>query len=183
MIREQAQYFMPYRRTKIMNEGWATYWHEKIMQRLFAEKFLDAGGPRLLQPLQRAGEGAQPALHQSVPAGERHVRGHRGALEQGALRPGVRGEPRMRGRRKRLGYAPRPGARRRSSTCGGPTWTGSSSTSSSPGSWSEKPQAVHLRGGRRDDVYETVVEETDWAQGEAAAGAEHDELGRSRASS
>jgi len=36
----QSQYFMPYRRTKIMNEGWATYWHEKIIQRLFAEKFL-----------------------------------------------------------------------------------------------------------------------------------------------
>lgn len=41
-IRSQAQYFMPYRRTKIMNEGWATYWHEKIMQRLFTEKFLRA---------------------------------------------------------------------------------------------------------------------------------------------
>jgi stage V sporulation protein R len=41
VIRMQAQYFMPYRRTKIMNEGWATYWHEKIMQRLFAERFLN----------------------------------------------------------------------------------------------------------------------------------------------
>ena len=40
VIKSQAQYFMPYRRTKIMNEGWATYWHEKIMQRLFQEKFL-----------------------------------------------------------------------------------------------------------------------------------------------
>jgi stage V sporulation protein R len=39
-IQLQAQYFVPYRRTKVMNEGWATYWHEKIMQRLFAEKFL-----------------------------------------------------------------------------------------------------------------------------------------------
>lgn len=42
VVREQSQYFMPYRRTKIMNEGWATYWHEKIMQRLFGMKFLDA---------------------------------------------------------------------------------------------------------------------------------------------
>lgn len=42
VVRNQAQYFMPYRRTKIMNEGWATYWHEKIMQRLFADKFLTA---------------------------------------------------------------------------------------------------------------------------------------------
>lgn len=42
IVRNQALYFMPYRRTKIMNEGWATYWHEKIMNRLFAEKFLSA---------------------------------------------------------------------------------------------------------------------------------------------
>ncbi len=40
VIKGQALYFMPYRRTKIMNEGWATYWHEKIMQRLFKERFL-----------------------------------------------------------------------------------------------------------------------------------------------
>jgi stage V sporulation protein R len=39
-IRGQALYFLPYRRTKIMNEGWATYWHQKIMKRLFAERFL-----------------------------------------------------------------------------------------------------------------------------------------------
>ena len=42
VIKAQAQYFMPYRRTKIINEGWATFWHEKIMQRLFAEGFLSA---------------------------------------------------------------------------------------------------------------------------------------------
>ncbi len=40
VVRNQALYFMPYRRTKIMNEGWATFWHEKIMSRLFAVKFL-----------------------------------------------------------------------------------------------------------------------------------------------
>ncbi len=40
VVRNQALYFMPYRRTKIMNEGWATFWHEKIMSRLFAERFL-----------------------------------------------------------------------------------------------------------------------------------------------
>jgi len=31
MIREEAYYFAPQGETKIMNEGWATYWHEKIM--------------------------------------------------------------------------------------------------------------------------------------------------------
>jgi stage V sporulation protein R len=42
VIWQQAQYFMPYRRTKIMNEGWATFWHQRIMQRLFREGFLTA---------------------------------------------------------------------------------------------------------------------------------------------
>ncbi len=41
-VRNQALYFLPYRRTKIMNEGWATFWHEKIMNRLFSEGFLNA---------------------------------------------------------------------------------------------------------------------------------------------
>ena len=31
IIREEAYYFLPQRRTKIMNEGWATFWHSKIM--------------------------------------------------------------------------------------------------------------------------------------------------------
>ncbi|MFH1455985.1 MAG: SpoVR family protein [archaeon] len=32
MIREEAYYFAPQRRTKIMNEGWAVYWHRVIME-------------------------------------------------------------------------------------------------------------------------------------------------------
>ncbi len=31
MIREEAYYFSPQARTKIMNEGWAAYWHSRIM--------------------------------------------------------------------------------------------------------------------------------------------------------
>jgi stage V sporulation protein R len=37
MIREESYYFAPQAQTKIMNEGWATYWHAKIM----TEKCLD----------------------------------------------------------------------------------------------------------------------------------------------
>lgn len=33
MIREEAYYFAPQGQTKIMNEGWATYWHSTIMTR------------------------------------------------------------------------------------------------------------------------------------------------------
>ncbi len=38
LIREEAYYFLPQGQTKIMNEGWASYWHSKIM----TEKSLDA---------------------------------------------------------------------------------------------------------------------------------------------
>ncbi|MCP3980641.1 MAG: SpoVR family protein [bacterium] len=31
MIIEEAYYFLPQRQTKVMNEGWASYWHSKIM--------------------------------------------------------------------------------------------------------------------------------------------------------
>jgi len=31
IIREEAYYFAPQAQTRIMNEGWATYWHSKIM--------------------------------------------------------------------------------------------------------------------------------------------------------
>jgi stage V sporulation protein R len=33
IIRDEAYYFAPQGQTKIMNEGWATYWHTKIMTR------------------------------------------------------------------------------------------------------------------------------------------------------
>jgi len=37
MLREEAYYFAPQGMTKIMNEGWATYWHAKLM----TEKAMD----------------------------------------------------------------------------------------------------------------------------------------------
>ncbi len=40
VIREQSRYFMPQRRTKVMNEGWASFWHMRIMSRLFQDGFL-----------------------------------------------------------------------------------------------------------------------------------------------
>jgi stage V sporulation protein R len=33
IVREEAYYFAPQRQTKIMNEGWASYWHSTIMTR------------------------------------------------------------------------------------------------------------------------------------------------------
>lgn len=37
IVREEAYYFAPQGRTKIMNEGWASYWHSRMM----TEKLLD----------------------------------------------------------------------------------------------------------------------------------------------
>ncbi len=34
IVREEAQYFLPQIETKIMNEGWASYWHYNILSRL-----------------------------------------------------------------------------------------------------------------------------------------------------
>jgi len=33
IVREEAYYFMPQRMTKIMNEGWASFWHSRILTR------------------------------------------------------------------------------------------------------------------------------------------------------
>ncbi len=38
IIRDEAYYFAPQAMTKVMNEGWATYWHSKLM----TQHFLDA---------------------------------------------------------------------------------------------------------------------------------------------
>ncbi len=37
LIREESYYFAPQAMTKIMNEGWATYWHSKLMTEHFLE--------------------------------------------------------------------------------------------------------------------------------------------------
>ena len=42
VIATQGRYFYPQIRTKIINEGWASYCHEKIMRQLFKEKYLTA---------------------------------------------------------------------------------------------------------------------------------------------
>ncbi|MBL8764644.1 MAG: SpoVR family protein [Phycisphaerae bacterium] len=37
IVRDEAYYFAPQAMTKIMNEGWATYWHSKLMTRHFLD--------------------------------------------------------------------------------------------------------------------------------------------------
>ncbi len=79
IIRDEAYYFAPQAQTKIMNEGWASYWHSTIMTRRELER---RRSDRLLRPpLRHAGQFARPA--ESLQAGHRAVPRHRRALEQG----------------------------------------------------------------------------------------------------
>lgn len=62
ILRAEMLYFLPQIRTKIMNEGWASYWHEKIMESLpltpeehwefrrMHSSVLSPGGPMRLNP-------------------------------------------------------------------------------------------------------------------------------------
>ncbi|GKW50383.1 SpoVR family protein [Halomonas sp. NCCP-2165] len=43
IVRKLAQYFYPQRQTQVMNEGWATFWHYTLMNRLFDEGLVDEG--------------------------------------------------------------------------------------------------------------------------------------------
>ena len=41
IVRKLAQYFHPQRQTQIMNEGWATFWHYTLLNRLYDEGRVD----------------------------------------------------------------------------------------------------------------------------------------------
>ncbi len=43
IVRKIAQYFYPQRQTQVMNEGWATFWHYTILNRLYDEGLLSDG--------------------------------------------------------------------------------------------------------------------------------------------
>ena len=43
IVRKMAQYFYPQGQTKVMNEGWATFWHYTILNRLYDEGRVDDG--------------------------------------------------------------------------------------------------------------------------------------------
>ena len=43
IVRKLAQYFYPQMQTKVMNEGWATFWHYTILNRMYEKKLLSEG--------------------------------------------------------------------------------------------------------------------------------------------
>ena len=81
IVRKIAQYFYPQTQTKVMNEGWATFWHYTILNRLhekglvndgFMMEFLQSHTNVVSQRLRRA----RLRRHQSVCAGIRDDVGH-----------------------------------------------------------------------------------------------------------
>jgi spore cortex formation protein SpoVR/YcgB (stage V sporulation) len=43
IVRKMAQYFYPQRQTQVMNEGWATFWHYTLINRLYEEGLVNDG--------------------------------------------------------------------------------------------------------------------------------------------
>lgn len=43
IVRKIAQYFYPQRQTQVMNEGWATFWHYTILNRMYDEGLVSDG--------------------------------------------------------------------------------------------------------------------------------------------
>jgi stage V sporulation protein R len=43
IVRKVAQYFYPQRQTQVMNEGWATFWHHRILNQMYDEGHLTDG--------------------------------------------------------------------------------------------------------------------------------------------
>jgi stage V sporulation protein R len=41
IVRKLAQYFYPQTQTKVMNEGWATFWHYTLLNRLYDKRMVD----------------------------------------------------------------------------------------------------------------------------------------------
>jgi len=43
IVRKVGQYFYPQRQTQVMNEGWATFWHYTLLNRLYDEGYVNDG--------------------------------------------------------------------------------------------------------------------------------------------
>ena len=72
IVDEETKYFLPMMETKIMNEGWASYWHKKILESLDLEQGLHlefiVRHNQVLRPI--------PGPDQPVPSGLQDLGGH-----------------------------------------------------------------------------------------------------------
>ena len=86
IVRKVAQYFYPQRQTQVMNEGWATFWHHKLLNTMYDDGHLTDG--TMIEWLKShtnvvyQPRGHRPRLqrHQSVRARLRDVHRHQAHL-------------------------------------------------------------------------------------------------------
>jgi stage V sporulation protein R len=43
IVRKVSQYFYPQRQTQVMNEGWATFWHHRLLNQMYDDGYLTDG--------------------------------------------------------------------------------------------------------------------------------------------
>ena len=68
VVRAEAYYFVPQKQTKIMNEGWASYWHSRMM----TEKVLNAS--EIIDYADNAVHFTGSGLHRTTGLIARHAR-------------------------------------------------------------------------------------------------------------
>ena len=83
IVRKTSLFFQPQIRTKIMNEGWASYWHETLFLR--DDRIARPRGG--LRPGQRRGHRHAAGGAEPLRPGHAPVLLHRGGGRQGALQP------------------------------------------------------------------------------------------------
>ena len=99
IVRKLAQYFYPQTQTKVMNEGWATFWHYTLINRLYEKKTrgrrLHAGVPAHPHQCGHAARLRPAGLprHEPVRAGLRHDAGHPADLREARPRKTPLGFP------------------------------------------------------------------------------------------
>ena len=148
-MRAEAYYFAPQRQTKILNEGWASYWHSKIMteKALKASEIIDYAD-------HNAGVlSTAPGQFNPYKVGIEPAAPHRGALGQGPLRQGVERVRRLRDP-AHLGQAPGPGAAEDLRGAHASTTTSPSSTSSSPRTSAGRTSSSRFSLNERSGNYE-----------------------------
>ena len=92
IIREEAYYFAPQGQTKIMNEGWASFWHSTIM----TQKILHPSELVDYADHHSGTMATQPGRLNPYKLGHRAAARYRRALEQGAIRSGMGGMRQLR---------------------------------------------------------------------------------------
>ena len=55
IVRKIAQYFYPQRQSQVMNEGWATFWHYKLLNTMYDEGWLTDGDDRVAEVAHQRG--------------------------------------------------------------------------------------------------------------------------------